>query len=92
MVTDIEDINSGDKDIMMPPLIYADKYDDEEDDPRESTGDPTSADPTPEPVPPSEKPTQEPTSEPNYYALSEPLSPTREGYMGHLPSKEIVRY
>ena len=47
--------------------------------------------PTPEPGPRSEKPTDEPTLEPNYDALTEILAPTREGSMGNISPKYIVR-
>ena len=51
-----------------------------------------SVEPTPEPGPPSETPTKEMTLEHDSDALSEPSTPTREGYMGHLSPKYIVVY
>ena len=87
VATDTEDSNSDDKYIVMPPLIYPEESND-----KESPSNLPSVDPTPEPGPPSEKPTKEPASEPDYDALSEPSAPTREGSMGHLDLKDIVRY
>ena len=58
--------------------------------------DPPSTDPTPyltpDPGPPSEKNTKEPTSEPDYDYLSENSATMREGSMGHLSRKDIMRY
>ena len=76
----------------MPPLTYTKKYNNEEDNPYESPSDPTSVYPTPEPGPPNEKPTKEPTSETDLNKPSEPSAPTREGYMGQLPPRDIILY
>ena len=87
MVTDTEDSNLYNKDIVMPQLIYTEDSDDDE-----SLRDPPSAEPTPETGPPSKKTTEEPTSEPNYDAISEPSAPMREDFMGHLSPKDILIY
>ena len=86
MVTDTEDRNLYNKDSVIPPLIYLEDYND-----NDSSSKPPSVETTPEPGPPREKPTEEPTLEPNYDALSEPSVPTREGSMGHISPKEIMR-
>ena len=65
VVTYTEEINSDDKDSMMPLLIYPEESNNEE-----SLRDPTSVEPTPEPVPPNEKPIEELISEPDSDVLS----------------------
>ena len=71
----------------MPPLIYQEGSDN-----KDSSRDPPSADLTPDPRPPSEKPTEKPSLEPDYDALSEPSAPMREGSLGEITPKDIVRY
>ena len=87
MVTETEGSDSDDEDIVMPLLFYPE--DSNKDD---YSSKPPSTESTLDPGPPSEKPTNETTSEPYSYALIEPYSPTREGYMGNLPPKGILRY
>ena len=83
----MEESDSNDKDIVMPPLIYLEESDDEE-----YLINPPSTEPTPELRSPSEKTTKEPTSEPYYDALSVPYAPTREDSVGKISPKDIVRY
>ena len=71
----------------MPPLIYLEESDDEE-----YLINPPSTEPTPDPGPPSKIHTKETTSERNYDALSEPSAPLREGSVGRLSPKDIIRY
>ena len=87
MVTYTEYSELEEKDSVMPPLIYPEKYDNED-----SLSDPPSVEPTPDPGPLSEKPTKEPTSGPDSDALSEPSAPRREDSMGHLAPGDIVQY
>ena len=87
MVTDTNNSNLDDEDRVIPPSIYPEDSNGEE-----SPRNPPCAEPTPEPGPTIEKPTKEPKSEPDYDAQSEPAAPTREGSMGRLSPKDIVRY
>ena len=92
VITDTEDSNFYNKDRVMPPLISPEKYDEKYDNPHEYRSDPPSTKPTPELGHPSKICTKEPTSEPDYNYLSEPSAPMREGSMGHIDPKDIVRY
>ena len=86
MVTDTEDRDSDDDNIVMAPLIYPEDSNNEE-----SLSNPPSAEPALEPGTPSEKPTEEPTSENYSDALPETYAPTREDPMGPLSLKYIAR-
>ena len=75
------------EDSVIPTLIYPEDSDNED-----SPINPPYMEPTSETGPPSKKPSKETTLEPDYDALPEPSASKREGSMGHLVLKYIVRF
>ena len=92
MVTDREDRDSNDEDIVMHPLIHLEDSDDEENSHVDSPSKPLSLGLTREPVHSSEKYTKEPTLAPNTGNLPDPSAPMREDNKGKISPGDIMKY
>ena len=91
MVTDREDRDSNDEDIVMHPLIHLEDSDDKENGHGDSPSKPLSLELTREPVHSSEKYTEEPTSAPNTGNSQDPSAPTREDNKGKISPGVMAR-